>query len=217
MLWEIDLHGFPLFLCSRIAPVAASMLLAWWAARRLGPRVQSAVPLVSLMACALAFRLVFEVNLFGYYFMAVSVSLIMLEVARGRFRGTVAAWLALVTIAFNPVNAGFFSNLTGRTLNMFWAVPIIVLGFMVLSVVVDALYHRVRIYKLLWIALACITGESKLWGAHNPLFEVPHWLWQVILVPIALGLAIKPLLDETRSAETPGRAEIGEHVARVEG
>ncbi len=211
VLWETDLHGVPLFLCSRVAPIAASMLLAWWAGRRLGPRVLDPIPLVSLMTCALVFRLVFEENLFGYYFMAVSVALILLEVVRDRFRGTVAAWLALEIVAFNPIHAGFYSNLTGHTLDLFWAVPIITLAFVVVSVIVDAFYHRVRIYKLLWIVLACLTGELKLWGQNHPVFAVPHWLWQVILVPIALGLALKPLRDEVNSTrvtvtETPVNA-----------
>jgi hypothetical protein len=211
VLWETHWHGFTLFLCSRIAPIAASMLVAWWAARKLGPRVLNPIPLVALITCALTFRLVFEENLFGYYFMAVSVTLILIEVVRGRFRGTVAAWVALEIIAFNPVHEGFFSNLTGHTLDLFWAVPIIVLSLVVASVIVDAFYHRVRLYKLLWIVVACLTGESKLWGDSNPIWTVPHWLWQVILVPIALGLALKPLLDEVKSAnmkatETPVNA-----------
>jgi hypothetical protein len=201
VLWETDLHGLPLFLCSRIAPIAASAILAWWAARQLGSRVLNPIPLVSLMTCALVFRLVFEENLFGYYFMATSVSLVLLEVVRGRFRGTVAAWLALEIVAFNPVNAGFFSNLTGRTLELYWAVPIIVFSIVAISVIVDVIYHRVRLYKYLWLALASFAGESKLWGNNNPIWAVPHWLWQVILIPIALGLALKPLLDEVKRAD----------------
>jgi hypothetical protein len=208
VLWETHLHGVALFLCARIAPIAASMLLAWWATRRLGPRVLDPIPLVSLMTCSLLFRLVFEENLFGYYFMAASVSLVLLEVVRGHFRGTVAAWLALELIAFNPINAGFFSNLTGHTLFLFWWVPILILGLVVASVIVDAIYHRVRIYKLLWITVACFTGELKLWGLTNPIWYVPHWLWQIVLVPIALGLAFRPLLDEVNQsvsvrADTP--------------
>jgi hypothetical protein len=199
VLWETDLHGAALFVCSRIVPIAASVILAWWAARKLGPRMLRPVPMIALMTCALTFRLVFEENLFGYYFMAASVSLVLLEVARGQFRGKVVAWLGLEIIAFNPVDVGFFSNLTGHSLELYWAVPIIVLSVVVASVLVDAYFHRVRIYKLLWIALACVTGESKLWGANTPIWEAPHWLWQVILVPIALGLALGPLLDEVKS------------------
>jgi hypothetical protein len=160
------------------------------------------------VTCALVFRLVFEENLFGYYFMAVSVALVLLEIVRGRFRGTVAAWLALDVIAFNPINAGFFSNLTGHTLDLYWAVPIIVLSLVLVSIIIDAYYHRVRLYKCLWVAIAIFTGESKLWGRSNPIWYVPHWMWQVILVPIALGLALKPLLDEMHKTEATGSDEL---------
>ena len=212
MLWETDLHGVPLFLCSRVAPIAASMLLAWWAGSTTRTASSNPIPLVSLMTCALVFRLVFEENLFGYYFMAVSVALILLEVVRDRFRGTVAAWLALEIVAFNPIHAGFYSNLTGHTLDLFWAVPIITLAFVVVSVIVDTFYHRVRIYKLLWIVLASLTGESKLWGQNHPVYAVPHWLWQVILVPIALGLALKPLRDEVNSTRRYGHGDSGQRM-----
>ncbi len=204
VLWEMDLHGISLFLCARIAPIAASMLLAWWAARRLGPRALNPIPLLSLIACCLTFRLVFEENLFGYYFMAVSVALVMLEVARGRFRGTVAAWLGLVVLAFNPIDLGFFSNVSPRTIDQYWAVPIIAFVVVVVSVIVDIIYHRVRLYKLLWIVLASVAGESKLWGGVTPIWLLPHWLWQVILVPIAFGLALKPLLVEVHASEVMG-------------
>ena len=136
--------------------------------------------------------------------MAVSVALVMLEVARGRFRGTVAAWLGLVVLAFNPIDLGFFSNVSPRTIDQYWAVPIIAFVVVVVSVIVDIIYHRVRLYKLLWIVLASVAGESKLWGGVTPIWLLPHWLWQVILVPIAFGLALKPLLVEVHASEVMG-------------
>jgi hypothetical protein len=75
VLWETDLRGPLLFVISRVLPIAAVTALAWWASRRLGERLLESTPLMSLLASALAVRLVFEENLFGYYFMAVAVSL----------------------------------------------------------------------------------------------------------------------------------------------
>jgi hypothetical protein len=207
VLWETDLRGIPLFLLSRVAPIAASMALAWWASKRLGPRMLSPVPMVSLVATSLAFRLIFEENLFGYYFMAVSVALIVLDVAKGQIRGTVLAWIALVTVAFNPVHAGFLSNLTGHTLELYYALPIVVLGIVVATVVFDAVYRRIRVYKLVWIVVVLLTCESKLWGLSHTVFAVPHWLWQVVLVPIALVLAAKPLFSAISSSETTDSIE----------
>jgi hypothetical protein len=42
---------------------------------------------------------VFEVNLWGYYFMAAAVLLLILDVLRRRFRVSYVAWLLLVTYA----------------------------------------------------------------------------------------------------------------------
>ncbi|HVA53841.1 MAG TPA: hypothetical protein VNF05_10060 [Acidimicrobiales bacterium] len=213
VLWETDLRGIPLFLLSRVAPIAASMALAWWASKRLGPRILSPVPLISLLASSLAFRLIFEENLFGYYFMAVSVALIVLDVARGQVRGTVLAWIALVTVAFNPVHAGFLSNMTGHTLELYYALPIVVLGIVAATVVVDAVYRRIRVYKLVWIVVVLVTCESKLYGQKNELFNVPHWLWQVVLAPIALGLALKPLLTSLNAGASSMVAEESDFVS----
>lgn len=207
VLWETDYRGLPLFLLSRVAPIVASLVLAWWASRRLGPRLLRPVPLVSLVATSLAFRLVFEENLFGYYFMAVSVALLILEVAKGRMRGTVFAWLAMVTVAFNPVHPGFFSNMTGHAIDLYYALPIVVMAVVVATVVFDAACRRVRVYKILWIVVAAFTCESKLWGLSHTVFAVPHWLWQVVLVPIALVLAAKPLFSAISSSETTDSIE----------
>lgn len=194
VLWETHLHGAVLFLISRVAPIALSMVLAWWAAKRLGPALLGPVPLMSLVASALVLRLVFEENLFGYYFMAISIALVLLEVVRGRFRGTVLAWLALVTVAFNPVHEGFFSNLTGHTLDLYDGLPIVVFAVFVAWVAMDAAKGHFRPYKFICIVIVSLTCESRLWGLHHAIFTVPNWLWQVVLVPLALALAVWPLL-----------------------
>jgi hypothetical protein len=99
------LTGPILFLLARGLPLAVAAVLAWWAQDRLGAAVQETVPLLSLVATSLALRLVFEVNLWGYYFMAVSVALIALDVVRGRIRWSLVAWLVLPLLAFHPVVA----------------------------------------------------------------------------------------------------------------
>ena len=100
------LHGFPLLFASRVLPIGLAMGLAWWSKRLLGAAALDPIPLASLIATSLCLRLVFEVNLFGYYFMAVSVSLIVLNVIRGRFQPFLVAWLALVTFAYDPLRWG---------------------------------------------------------------------------------------------------------------
>jgi uncharacterized membrane protein len=141
LLSIMHFHGLPLFALSRILPLLLGMALALWAVRRLGLRVLEPIGLTSLIATSLAFRLVFEVNLFGYYFMAVAVCLVLLDVLSGRIRGRLVVWLALVTFAFDPLP----------------------------------------------------------WG-HDPLIQaVPIWLWQIVLVPSAVVLAVGPLLSAAQA------------------
>jgi hypothetical protein len=137
VLWEIHLNGAPLVIASRVLPIALSGTLAWWAVRRVGPHVLEAMPLLSLIATSLAFRLVFEVNLWGYYFMPITLALLMIDVIRGRIRVLLVAWLALVSLVFDP------PPWVGNTVN----------------------------------------------------HVLPIWLWQIILVPFVVALAVGPLLS----------------------
>jgi hypothetical protein len=103
VLWEMHLHGFLLVGISRILPIVLAMALAWWAVRRLGSVALEPLPLASLIATALTLRLVFEQNLFGYYFMAVALLLVVLDVIRGRITVHLVAWIILVCLAFDPL------------------------------------------------------------------------------------------------------------------
>lgn len=97
------LSGSSLFVVSRFLPIAAAIVLAWWAYDRLGSTLLESVLLLSLVATSLAFRLIFEVNLWGYYFMATAVSILVMDVVRGRLRWSYLLWLVLISIAFHPV------------------------------------------------------------------------------------------------------------------
>jgi hypothetical protein len=112
-----------------------------------------------------------------------------------------------VTVAFNPVHPGFLSNMTGHAIDLYYALPIVVMAVVVATVVLDAACRRVRVYKILWIVVAAFTCESKLWGLSHTVFAVPHWLWQVVLVPTALVLAAKPLFSAISSSETTDSIE----------
>ena len=104
VLREVHLSGAPLFGISRILPIALAGILAVWALQRLGAAVTEPIALLSLMATSLCFRLVFEQNLLGYYFMAVAVLLVLLDVTAGRIRIGLVAWLGLLAFAFLRVS-----------------------------------------------------------------------------------------------------------------
>ena len=206
VLWETDLHGIPLFLVSRVLPIVFVAAFAWFVLVRVKSSVFRPEIFMSLFATALVTRLIFEENLFGYYFMATAVSLIILDVICGQVRGTLLAWLAVDTIAFNPVHLGIAANLTSWSIRLSDAIPIAVIAAFALAVGLDALNHRWRAYKLIALIAVALTSETSMFGISRPLFVPPFWLWQVILVPSAMALALGPLtiLREVERVTTHG-------------
>jgi hypothetical protein len=101
LLLLTHLQGSALFSVERITPIAIAVFLAGWSSVRLGSRATEATPLLALAATALALRLLFQGNFYGYHVMAVAVMLIVLDAARGRLRPTLLAWFALVVVAWS--------------------------------------------------------------------------------------------------------------------
>jgi uncharacterized membrane protein YdbT with pleckstrin-like domain len=98
---RLHLHGVALVAASRVLPLALAATAAFWARSRLKSALCRPQALVALVAVSLALRLLFEVNLYGYYFMATSVALIALDVVAGRLRVETIGWI-VVTTAFFP-------------------------------------------------------------------------------------------------------------------
>ena len=68
------------------------------------------VPLIALVSVSLGLRLVFEENLITYYFMALMVALVLLEVTSGSVRRTVVAWLAAFTVVICRISEAPFGT-----------------------------------------------------------------------------------------------------------
>jgi hypothetical protein len=189
VLGEMNLHGSLLVGLSRGLPIVLAIVLAWWAVRRLGPVVLEPVYLASLIATSLSLRLIFEQILFGYYFMALAVSLVLLDVVRGRISGALVAWLALVTLAFFPSSWGLEAR---RYL------PISLMAVALLLILGDALRGRIRWYLVAW--LACAAGAFLQFPLTSLPFRhaFPIWLWQVVLVVTGVVLSARPLVKRAR-------------------
>jgi len=205
LLQELHLQGVFLTGASRVAPIVLSMLLAWWLVRRLGAVVLSPVPLTALFAVSLSLRLVLEENLrHTYYFMALAVALVLLDVARGHLRGAVLAWVALVTLAYDTgAFLVFSSDIPGAGLRQHLPEILAVGGLLV--IIVDVTRGRFRPYLMAWVALIMYGFVS--W----PFISGPFWsqfpilFWQLVLVSTGIGLAAAPLLSYVRQ-RSPGRA-----------
>lgn len=212
ILWEIGHRGAPFFLATRVLPIVVALGLAWWAEQRLGARTLEPTVLVSLVGVCLSMRLVFEENLWGYYFMALAVTLIVLESVCRRLRPTVVAWLLTVLLAFDPLPAGFQTNSKIWVIYAREDLPKIVVGLVALYVVASFLRHRRRWFWLAWTVAAAAAF------VHYPVLDVlarrawPTWLWQVLLVPSGLALVGAPCFAAMRArpGDAPPRVPIGE-------
>jgi predicted neutral ceramidase superfamily lipid hydrolase len=119
----------------RLIPIVLCAIIAWWALDRLGQRSIEPVALLSLLALSLALRLAFEVSLYGYYLMSISVLLLLVEIARGRIRVLYVVWTAVATWA--TVGGGLVDHSTFAGVD-------------------------VQVWQLLIVAIALYLGASPL-------------------------------------------------------
>ena len=203
VLWETHAYGAVAVLLFRVAPVAASVVLAWWAARLFGSGALEPVVLMSLISVSLSLRLVFEANLFPYYFMALAVSLVLLEVTRGSIRRSVAAWLIALTLWTCRISVlAFGVNRWGRYLQND-VIPLFVGAAVLLVILTCVLRGGGRRTLWPWVAVAAVDLLTLL-PSHNE-FTTGRalWFWQVVFVIPGLLLAAEPLYARIRE---PGAA-----------
>ncbi len=193
----LHLHDPFLVVCSRGFPIAISFLLTWWVLRRFGTEsVLQPTVLVSVVALSLGFRLVFEQALFGYYFMALAITLVLLDVVVGRIRQSLVCWLAMVTVVYlvgpTTSHAVLHRSTWGHDVQMALAPVVVIVAVLVLAIRIVS--GRPRRGCLAWTGL--VIGTLLAWpSSTGPFSHLPNAFWQVVLVPLGLVLAAKPLLD----------------------
>ena len=225
LLREIHPHGLMLVGLSRILPIVVSFLLSRWAVRRLGSAVMDPVPLLSLIATSLSLRLVFEQNLYGYYFMALAVSLLLLDVVGGRIRGELVAWFGLLTLAFDPVPWGLLSNgqMWGMDVRLYLPISFMVIAS--LFIAYQAIRGRIRWYPVAWLTIVILAfANLPPWAAEPMRRTLPNWFWQIVLLSTGIALAVGPLVTyrpqrdrPTLELATPGATMVGSRVGAREG
>ncbi|HVA07464.1 MAG TPA: hypothetical protein VNG12_12065 [Acidimicrobiales bacterium] len=205
VLWEIHLPSTLLVQVSRIAPLVACFLVAWLVQRRLGSAALQPPALVSLVAVCLSLRLVFEDNLFSYYFLALAVILVVVDVVHGHLRQTVIAWLIMVSLVYSePV---IFVWRHSWDENVRHWLPVIVMIVALLLIMRDVLRHAAGWNTFMWIATVITT--LVVWPLSNDPFNrhPSQWVWQVVLVSIGVVLAVTPLWTIIRGQATPSPVE----------
>jgi hypothetical protein len=198
LVWEMHLHGFPLLFLSRILPLLGSLFLSLYVVRRVGSvAARQPALLLSLVAVSLALRLVFEQNIFAYYYLAMAVTLVVLDVVRGRIRETLVAWFIMVSLVYTEDNIIVWRQFWGRDARH-W-IPAIVIAVALLLTLRSVRHHRVGWSVAMWgavVVTALLTWPVSSDPISHPLAAA--WFWQVILVAIGTVLAIVPLVAELR-------------------
>ncbi len=150
------------------------------------------------MATSLSMRLVFEEDLFGYKFLALAVMLVVLDILRGRLRGQLVAWLALVTMAFNPIHLN--DTTPEWRYHAATAIPLICMAVVLVVIARDALRHRVRWYLVAWFAVAAYAFlRWPVWLPNGLPPQRPLWFWQLVLVIPGVVMAASPLFRSIRT------------------
>jgi hypothetical protein len=207
----LHLSGAPLVLVSRILPIVVAIGLALWLLRRLGAQVLEPVPFVSMMTICISLRLVFEQNMFGYYFTAMAVLLVLLEVIDGRLRGELLAWVAMVLLLYQAFSFGLAYNAVWWGERAAILLPEIAMALALALIIWDAFHRRIRWYMVAWLAVAIAAfGRwppwTQTWNRWPNAFRPPfhHWTWQLILLPTGIALAVWPVLPYFRGKRGHG-------------
>ncbi len=103
-------------------------------------------------------------------------------------------WLALVTVFFDPFPWGFASNGQPWGLSAREWLPNVFLIVAGAIILMDLLKHRVRWYV---VAAGTLVGATLVkWPWNHEIIRqlLPTWIIQLALVPIAIWLAVDPLL-----------------------
>jgi hypothetical protein len=207
VLWETHASGADGVLLFRVAPILVSIALSWWVARRLGRGALEAVPLLALVAASLTLRLVFEVNLIAYYFLALTVSLVVLEATRGTIRRTTVAWLAILTLVICRISELPFGFTRWAAYLQNDIVPILIGGVAILAVIRQLLRGGDRRALLTWLAVAVVVLFTLIPGGNRFSAGQVVWFWQIILVVPGMLLVLQPLWQRIRPPTEPGSRE----------
>ncbi len=110
---------------ARDAPLVAAAGLALWARWRSRDLLLAPVPLVGLALACLATRLVFEISLLNYYFLAVAVALLLLDLIRRRLPLWSVAWIVATRYGLSPIAPHAPLTLTAALFLMAALVPLV--------------------------------------------------------------------------------------------
>ena len=109
---------------ARDAPIVLAAVLVVWARWRARSTLLAPAPLVGLALACLATRLVFEISLLNYYFLAVGVALLLLDAVRRRPPLWSVGWIVATRFVLTPLAPHVALTLTAALYLLAALVPI---------------------------------------------------------------------------------------------
>jgi hypothetical protein len=124
--------------------------------------------------------------------------LIILSVVRGMRIGETLTWLALLTLAWNPIPYGLAFNARSWGHSAAVVLPVLVTALIAGVVIWDAIHWRLRWYLVAALVLALLAFVNyPPWSAHIRA-SLPTWLLQLLFVPTGVALAAESLVSAMR-------------------
>ena len=109
---------------ARDAPIVLAAVLVVWARWRARTGLLAPGPLVGLALACLATRLVFEISLLNYYFLAVGVALVLLDLVCRRLPVWSVGWIVVTRFVLTPLAPHVALTLTAAVFLVAALVPI---------------------------------------------------------------------------------------------
>lgn len=204
VLAAAHLSGLALFALARLAPLLTAAAVTWWVTGRNARASHDAPTVLSLLGLAFVARLVFEENIFSYYFAAVVVMLVAADFARGRWRTSSATWLVLCALAYPFLPLSYFTSTRHWPISPYLFAPGAFIIFATCAVV-RAWPRRRNWYLLGAVIWTVATDFPGLWSRPPDTRIAPLWLIQLVLVAGAGVILGAPLWREGRPTPRPAR------------
>ena len=199
--WLAGLHlnSATVFVVARLVPLLSAIVLSYAYIRRSrGDSLVRTGPLAAMVGSCLALRLLFEQNLFPYYFAPLAVLLLLAATSMRLRTDLVVFWFLFATIGYSPLLDSFIRSplLVTRaeiTLST-WGL----IGVMIVIVIANVVRGRLRLYQPVAVVTALLIFHAPLRGLG---VQASTWEMQFLLVSLGLYILASALLTDAAPTE----------------
>jgi hypothetical protein len=201
--WLAGLHldSTAVFAIARLSPLIAATVVSVVVIRRTDPeRLMALGPLTALVGLCLGLRVLFEQNLFPYYFAPLAVLLVLAANSMRLRSDLVLFWLLFATIGYSPLLDTFIRSPFIVTRTEVTASTWILIGVMAAITVANVFAGRLRIYQPVAVVLALLMFHAPMRGLG---VQASTWEMQILLGVLGVGILATALSSLTARDAVP--------------